>query len=191
MIGVVYLLTSIETGKGYVGSTINLTKRLSKHRSEKSNSCRSKLLGPFEHIILEEFIDDNITDKDEFLLKLEWVERKWQDLYLGNIVNEQRSQVTSEERIEKKRECCTKWREEHSEQIKEYGAKYYAEHSEKNKKYSAKYYAEHTEKLTEKFNCECGGKYTHQHKSHHIKSTKHQDYIAANLPGPQSIPDTQ
>ena len=52
MKGVVYLLTSIETGMGYVGSTQNLEDRLSRHRREQSNSCRSKLLGPFEHIIL-------------------------------------------------------------------------------------------------------------------------------------------
>jgi predicted GIY-YIG superfamily endonuclease len=103
MIGVVYLLTSIETGMGYIGSTINLTQRLRNHRRKKYNSCRSKMLGRFTCLILEEFIDDDITDEDEFKFKLELVERKWQDLYWGYLVNKKRSQITREEEIEKKK----------------------------------------------------------------------------------------
>lgn len=181
MKGVVYLLTSIETGLGYVGSTINLKSRLSMHRVE-NNDCRSKLLGPFEHMILEEYIDDDITDKDEFLLKLELVERKWQDLYWGNLVNHKRSQITREEKLEKHKECVAKWTAKHSEQIKEYKAKCYAEHSEQIKERNAKWRAEHSEQIkeknSEKFNCDCGGKFTHKHKSQHIKTKKHQEYIA-------------
>ena len=170
MKGQVYLLTSIETGMGYVGSTINLVHRLCVHRNEKYNNCRSKLLGRFTHLILEEVIDDDITDKDEFLILLGLLERKWQDFYWGYLVNKKRSQVTQEE---------------HSEQIKENMAKYYAEHSEYFKEYSTKSHEEHSEK----FNCECGGKYIHYHKSRHFKSKKHQNYL--NLPPPQSTPDTQ
>lgn len=33
------------------------------------------------------------------------------------------------------------------------------------------------EKKKEKFNCDCGGKYTYSGKSHHMNSKKHQDYI--------------
>jgi predicted GIY-YIG superfamily endonuclease len=29
----------------------------------------------------------------------------------------------------------------------------------------------------QKFNCECGGKYTGSHQSHHYKTNKHQQYI--------------
>ena len=35
-------------------------------------------------------------------------------------------------------------------------------------------------KRNEKYNCECGGKYTRQHKSHHFKSQKHQEFIKSN-----------
>ena len=181
MKGVVYLLTSIETGKGYVGSTINLKDRLWKHRNEKRNNCRSKLLGRFTHLILEEYIDDDITDKKEFKLKLELVERKWQDFYKGYLVNRKRSQVTRKERIEKHKELSAKYRAEKPEKIKESWAKYKAENPEKIKEYKKRYRAEHIDeinaKLKEKFNCECGGKYTYINKSQHIKTKMHQEYI--------------
>ena len=161
MKGVVYILTSIETGMGYVGSTINLAHRLCLHRNEKYNSCTSKLLGPFEHMILEEFIDEDIADEDEFKFKLELVERKWQDLYWGNIVNKLRARVTQEERIVKDKEC------------------------------KSKYHAENSDKINEKLVCECGKIYTYKHKSRHIKTKNHQEYLTNLPPPPQSIPDTQ
>ena len=33
------------------------------------------------------------------------------------------------------------------------------------------------DEINEKFDCECGGKYTHAHKSRHIKSTIHLNYL--------------
>ena len=33
------------------------------------------------------------------------------------------------------------------------------------------------EKKKEKFNCECGGKYTRTHKAEHLKSNRHQTYL--------------
>jgi hypothetical protein len=35
----------------------------------------------------------------------------------------------------------------------------------------------HIEKISESFNCECGSKYTYTHKSRHLNTKKHQDYI--------------
>ena len=47
---------------------------------------------------------------------------------------------------------------------------YYEKYKDKQKK-------QNKEKNNKRFNCECGGKYTHTNKSRHIKSKKHQDYI--------------
>jgi predicted GIY-YIG superfamily endonuclease len=162
MKGQVYLLTSIETGLGYIGSSINLTRRLREHRSKKKNDCTSKLLGPFEYMILEEYIDDDITYKKEFKKQLTWLERNYQDLYKEDIVNKMRAQVNREEGLEKN---------------KEYSAKYKIEHREEIKELNAKYQAEHSEKINEKFICECGGKFTHKHKARHFKTKKHKEYI--------------
>ena len=38
-------------------------------------------------------------------------------------------------------------------------------------------YQANKEKKKEKFTCACGGKYTHQNKSIHCKTIKHQNYI--------------
>ena len=47
-----------------------------------------------------------------------------------------------------------------------------------------KYKQDNKEKIQQqqkqKHNCECGGKYTNNHKSHHIKSKKHQEYLDNN-----------
>lgn len=34
--------------------------------------------------------------------------------------------------------------------------------------------------MSEKFNCECGGKYTYNHKLEHFRSLKHQKYLTNN-----------
>jgi len=59
---------------------------------------------------------------------------------------------------------------------KESEKKYYETHkaevAEKNKKYRET----HKVKINKKFNCKCGGKYTHSGKSQHEKTKKHINY---------------
>ena len=45
------------------------------------------------------------------------------------------------------------------------------------KEYTKAHYITNKEKLNQKFDCQCGGKYTHCHKSQHIKSVKHQKIL--------------
>ena len=52
-------------------------------------------------------------------------------------------------------------------------ADYYQANREKIKEYRA----ENKEKISKKFNCPCGGKYTHSHKSHHLKTKQHQNWL--------------
>ncbi len=37
------------------------------------------------------------------------------------------------------------------------------------------------EKMKEKFNCECGGKYTYRHTAQHMKSQKHQKWVQSTI----------
>ena len=48
---------------------------------------------------------------------------------------------------------------------------------EYHKQYNEKYYENNKDKLNEKMDCDCGGKYTKQHKKRHLKSQKHIDFI--------------
>ena len=54
-------------------------------------------------------------------------------------------------------------------------------HKEDIKQYNAQYRNENKEKIHQQQNvktsCSCGGRYTHNHKSRHEKSIKHQNYI--------------
>jgi hypothetical protein len=54
---------------------------------------------------------------------------------------------------------------------------YNHDHKEKINKKAIKYYNDHKEQLQQKNKCCCGGKYTTSHKSEHIKSIKHQQYV--------------
>ena len=47
-----------------------------------------------------------------------------------------------------------------------------------HQEYNKQYRQDNKELSQEKHNCECGGKYTTEHKSHHLKSEKHKLYIA-------------
>ena len=50
---------------------------------------------------------------------------------------------------------------------------YYNENCEMIKQRSNNYRQKNIEKISTKYNCECGGKYTHENKQKHLKTTKH------------------
>ena len=53
------------------------------------------------------------------------------------------------------------------------------------KAYKKEWYEENAVRIrardSKKYQCECGGKYTHQHKARHFKSKKHQDHVEAEV----------
>jgi hypothetical protein len=78
-------------------------------------------------------------------------------------------------------------KEHHKEQLAEYYQKnkvkireQHAEWREANPNYKADYYQKNKDKINKKITCECGGRYTHQNKSIHIKSTIHQDWLKSS-----------
>ena len=73
------------------------------------------------------------------------------------------------------------------DRIKEYQKEYHNNNKEKidknnkeyynnNKEKFREYYNNNKDKIQEKHKCECGGKYTHQHKSVHFNTKKHIEY---------------
>ena len=107
------------------------------------------------------------------------------------ILIDKRYQTENREKISEKKkiyndkkenqERTKKYREENKEKIKEVQKIYKDKHKEEAAEYAKKYREENQDKLkyrNEKFNCECGGKYVYSSKSTHLKSTKHQDYLA-------------
>ena len=51
---------------------------------------------------------------------------------------------------------------------------------DKKKQYQKQYYEAKKDKLYCKFNCDCGGKYTHANKTIHYKTRKHQKWVQLN-----------
>ena len=63
----VYILQSLRNGKYYIGSTINLERRLNQHNSGWEHTGKS--LGPFELKFSQEFPNIDLARKIEAKLK--------------------------------------------------------------------------------------------------------------------------
>ena len=61
------------------------------------------------------------------------------------------------------------WREDNKEQIKQYRLD--------NKQKIKEYYKQYNLNNNQKFNCECGGKYTLNHRVRHFKTKKHIQFL--------------
>ena len=69
------------------------------------------------------------------------------------------------------------WENDNKEKIKERMKNYRDDNKEQIKKYNEEYRKVNKEKINEKFDCDCGGKYTKSHKARHLKTQKHIKYI--------------
>jgi hypothetical protein len=86
-----------------------------------------------------------------------------------------------ENNTEKIKEYLKEYRENNAEKMKEHMKEYYENNAEKIKEQMKEYYENNAEKIKEqkntKCNCECGGTYTRQNKSLHLKTDKHKKYL--------------
>ena len=78
------------------------------------------------------------------------------------IINKEYYKNNKEKLLEKSKQ----WKENNKEKLSVQRKKY----NEKNKEKIA-------ERENQKHNCKCGGKFTHQNKSKHVKTKKHMKYI--------------
>ena len=107
----------------------------------------------------------------------------------GNTANRdkirEREHKYREENRDTIRERERKYREEHRDECKEKSRQWRENNQDKVKEYSKQRYQITKHYRQQCHTCECGGKYSNQHKSCHLKSKMHQDYIAS-----QSTPQT-
>ena len=181
--GKIYCIRSFQTDKVYVGSTIQeLSMRMVGHRA----NYKKYLNGKYHYVSSFEIIQ--YGDCYIELIKLypcscrSELERE-EGQYIRNIdcVNKQIAGRTSKEYYkDEKKNFCYKgkiYRENNKAKIavkmKEYREKNKEKIAIKDKKYREKNKAI----LTEKFNCLCGGRYTRQDKSRHLKTKLHQKYL--------------
>ena len=166
----VYLLEDCN-GNGYIGSTNNLKRRLKAHQYHTHNYCKSNLLAkPFNHLVLEEFEDDdNMLVGEQFYIKL------YKSLYGDKLLNKYIPLQTDQEYYYENREKLLErgrerynenkdvvleyqkiYRETHTDESKAYyqrnkdrkiayRKKYYKEHKQKEKEYMKEYHRKRRE----------------------------------------------
>ena len=154
--GKIYKLVSTGTPIVYHGSTItSLEKRLSIHKSGR-NTCASRELfdaGDVSIVLVEEYPCNNKYE-------LESRERIYIEFMLNNFTHRVICNKTIPTRTMKEYEDANR------EHINEYRMKYRQDNRESL-----------NEKKREKFECDCGGRYTRCRKSEHFKTKKHLAYI--------------
>ena len=162
----------------YVGHTTNFIKRKNSHK----NSCYNEN-GRDYNIKIYQNIRTNgnwenwkMTPLEEFscenkiqacIKEQEWIDK------LQSKMNSQKAFQSRENLLEQKREYTKNYRIENADKIKEY----IINNVDKKSEYDKQNYIKNADELKKKFVCECGGKYTKQHKSIHIKTNKHLKFI--------------
>ena len=182
----------------YIGSTTKkyLSQRMDKHRS----GYKSWQLGKGDKVMSFELFDKFNIENCKIIL-IESVDAKNKDeLYSREAhfikntkcINKIVPFRTRLERLELKKEYYTnnkerlteqyiKYKVDNKDKISESGKVYYVNKKEKIIDKVKQYYEDNKEKILEKHKerliCECGGNHSYSHKSRHLKSKMHCDYI--------------
>jgi hypothetical protein len=69
------------------------------------------------------------------------------------------------------------WFEDNKDKIKQYYKEWCEDNKDKKKECDKQYREDNKERINKKYNCECGGKYTHKNKAKHFKTKKHIKYF--------------
>lgn len=104
---------------------------------------------------------------------------KYYELNKENI-NDKRKDKRKEYYEQNKQEISEKkkmYREANKQKINEKKKRDYQNNKEKINEKNRIYREANKDKLYEKFNCACGGKYTHEARTKHLKTNKHQTFI--------------
>lgn len=182
--GKIYKLISNQTNKVYVGSTCTprLSTRIAGHRNSyiKWKNNKGRYVTSFELlkyddckiVLIENF---PCQTKDELRAKEQhWITKT------KNTVNKRRAHRTKKDISEDAKIR----RKKNPEHFKEKDARKYAKHRENILQARKEYYLKNKAKIqareSQKFVCDCGGKYIKHHKSTHYKTNKHIEWSKNN-----------
>jgi hypothetical protein len=169
--GKIYKLWSPQGNEIYIGSTINpLSKRFNDHKTQLD--CSSKYLFENYDVVKIELIEEFPCNN-----KMELNRREGEHIRNNECLNRCIAGRTKKEykqdNKEKHDEWIRKWRKDNRIHVNEKCKEYYDNNPEKKKEY----YENNKQKILEihsqKFDCECGGKYTYGNKTNHFKTKQH------------------
>ena len=191
----IYTIRSHQTDEMYIGSTCQkLSVRMAKHRSgyKRYNEGIAKYISSFKIL---EYGDAYIELKESYpclcregLLQKEGeVIRETDNCVNKNVPGRTRQEYRIDNK-EKIKQYHKQYIIDNKEKINQRDKQYYIDNKEKinqrvkqyridNKDRRKQYYIDNKEKLQEKHECDCGGKYTNDHKSTHLKTKKHLYHI--------------
>ncbi|NIQ13077.1 MAG: GIY-YIG nuclease family protein [Candidatus Dadabacteria bacterium] len=161
----------------YVGSTTNFSQRKRTHKSK----CNKNY-----NIYVYQFIRGHGGWDNWSMIKIEDHEckdgndlRARERYYIEHLKAELNKTIPLRTHKEYRKQYYQDNKNKESEQCKQY----YLDNSDKIKEQQKQYYLDNKEKIKEqqsqKHTCNCGGKYTTQNKSQHLKSKKHQTFISS------------
>ena len=182
-----YKIVSSNTPKVYIGSTVKtIVTRLQEHEADYKRFREGIFVYITSYDILEfkdysiQLIESKLcetkADRDTIeryhILNNPTAVNKYQPGRLNLLGNEEYHRQYRQDN----KEQAHQYRQEHKEQI----AQHYRDHKEEYNARHRQYYQENKEQINQKANtkhtCQCGGKYSLKHKTHHFKTQKHITY---------------
>lgn len=178
MIGRVYKIVDQLSNDVYVGSTFNRLKaRFNEHCKSNSSSVIGKLIhehgkSRYSIILIKEY---QVADKRN----LEAYEQLWMNK--TKCINKKSSfcirklyNIANKEQLNQKHR---EYYEANKYELAEKHREYYEVNKEQISQRAREYYEVNKEQInqkrSQKIDCECGGKYTLDHRSRHMKTKKH------------------
>lgn len=189
--GKIYKIVCNITGKCYIGSTVEtLNDRLSKHLYDYKMYKKDpnyKYLSSYQVLESENYtisLVENFPCSNRHEL---WV-REYEHVKKNDCVNQQAPIRSKKQYYEDNKEerlaYGRKYKQRHKEELKEKNKIYVEKNKDKILQKQKQYYQDNIEKFKEyrsaKFQCECGGHYTRFHKTRHLNSQKHLNFINNN-----------
>jgi hypothetical protein len=187
--GKIYAIRSPSTDKVYIGSTIEkLSSRMAKHRCDYKGYLNGKrnYITSFELLKLSdayiELLEDYTCERKEQLDRREGeVMRETENCVNARIAGRNKKQYCDEHKNDK-REYDKIYRENNKQTIAA-KKRIYRENNKKAIAARIKIWCKNNkDKIKQKFDCPCGGRYTHQNKAKHLKTTKHFQYTLQFFP---------
>ena len=171
MIGKIYKIIHNQSNINYVGSTFDILRnRFRKHKINLNTSISSYFeefgAENFKIILIKEY---EVFDKKHLLA--------YEQLWINKLksINIMQTFKPLKKQFEQLR--LSNFQKINDLELKDKNKEYYKKNKEILTVKFKEYYEVNKDKLQEKINCECGGKYTFQHKSRHEKSNKHLNFI--------------
>lgn len=174
----------------YVGHTTNFIKRKNLHKSNCTNNNSKtynlkiyqfiRANGGWDNWSMIEIEKFSCQDINEAIAR----ERYWYEILNSNLNTDYPGRTQKEYR-ETNKEQLLEYQKEYYETNKQYFVEYQKEYRETNKEQIVEYQKEYREtnkeqiieRQKQKFDCECGGKYTYCNKIVHLNSKKHKKYL--------------